>query len=1398
MKSKVSNNNPWLLALSHRSAVSRLLFLTLFLFTFVGGATSQTPPRRTSEGLTKDITGYGVGEGGWYLIAFPIGEEEVYPQDVENLLSDDYDLYSFDQSIIGEEWRNYKDEPFQLERGRGYLYANSNDITLTFIGNPYDGDGTVTLDYDDTVPFPGWNLVGNPFSETAYIDRDFYVMNDDGSEIMAEPQHGAIQPKEGIFVIADEDGETLTFSTEESSSRGTGLALNLSRGSVSPGSTTIDRVIVRFGEGRMLPKFQLNPNHTQVYIPMDGKDYAVVRSKGMGEMPVNFKADANGSYTLSLSAEGVSFDYLHLIDSKTGSDIDLLKTPSYTFEATTTDDASRFKIVFAQDENTKTNTLADVKHSPTRGGGGVPILPSHGEEGNQPAWDDGGDDNGDDEGDDQPTTYTLTVEPFENLELITFVNDEMKMESDGTIDVEEGAQVMLSIVANEGFVIETLMVNGENHAADIEEDFTYSFEMPDGDVIISATAAIAPEPRVLFDFEDEADNHQTARWSGYDGYNAGVVTTCRPVTADDGKVHSGDYAMAYDMDFSQLTYYEEYIYSLMCYNWDDIKEHGFTYDEDNVRQRGAEEDFVDITGAAGLGMWIYIPDEVDVRGLDVRYTIGGKKNHTSAYERITSAMGTLLPYRDGLGTDGWYYYYFDLSNYSDWVCLRLQNTKINNSITKNGKTSELYGDVMQLYIHASAWKDPDKQFKSFNSHVTLYIDDITVDYSPIGPDREAPVFADPTYAYAGASDAAFGNDNVTIPSNGVAFGVTVADNTTKANATGLDANSVIVKIDGNEVPSTFSNGKLSIDEIDLANGTHTVTFEAADNSGNASHLTKTFIVNGSADLNTIKVVARDTELTSAFVGSLYYIDIVATDISEVESVLTTLKVNNVNDWELDGIEAADGFTASASLESYDKGIVNITVTRTGDVSAAGEAVIASIPIRTWYPHNALGKNSTWIITTKKCVYPMDIQVFTKAGCVTFTDGTVGYFSSPVVQCDSEAMCEYGYMGVNKGNEGGTNVVTSWHEHNAEPLEDLPATCTKDGFSGRTFCEECNSVIDWGNTLPASGHYFLVDEATVVLNDERTAATGECVCQEEGCGATEAFETDEVSLYDLTPASYTAAGEEVYQVVVQICAEPVYVRVPLAAIPFILADNFDNSTIINDNNGKTIVVACLQDRTLYKNGDWNTLCLPFPLTISGSVLDGDNVDVRTLSSSSFNSATGELTLNFTDKGAVTELIAGKPYIIRWSKSNPSDPNLTDLENPMFTNVTISDATANVSTDYADFIGTTSPVVYDAGTAHKDVLFLGSGSTLYYPDGSEASTINACRAYFQLKNGLTMGNPLSRFVLNFGEGDATGITTIAYTDFTDKAGAWYDMSGRRLSIKPTRSGIYVNGGRKVVVP
>ena len=292
----------------------------------------------TAQTFTKQIDAFTV-DGGYYLIASPV--EEISPVDVGNMLRSSYDLYAFDEAQVEKEWRNYKAGTFDLRAGKGYLYAHNRGVNLSFTGIPYHGNGEVTLNKTGDAETAGWNLVGNPFGHRAYIDRDFYVMNAEGSGIVAA-QRNYVEPMEGVFVVANEDGETLTFSTT-ASAKSPRLIVNLSSSSMKE---VIDRAIIRFDEGGGLPKFQIKDVSTKLFIQQEGKDYAVARDNGAGEMPVFFKASENGTYMLCFIIENVEFSYLHLIDMLTGEDIDLLATPSYTFEAKTMDEANRFKVVY--------------------------------------------------------------------------------------------------------------------------------------------------------------------------------------------------------------------------------------------------------------------------------------------------------------------------------------------------------------------------------------------------------------------------------------------------------------------------------------------------------------------------------------------------------------------------------------------------------------------------------------------------------------------------------------------------------------------------------------------------------------------------------------------------------------------------------------------------------------------------------------------------------------------------------------------------------------------------------------------------------------------------------------------------------------------------------------------
>ena len=152
----------------------------------------------------------------WKLISLPLAED-TNPATVLNLLSEDhdYDLYQYDQSVEGEEWRNYKVDNFNLVNGRGYLYATAVDLNL-IIGGNFNEDETkvVSLDYDAGKSNASWNLVGNPFPCNAYINRDYYVMNEDGTGInpVAVSASTPIPPCTGVFVKAEGEGETVVFT----------------------------------------------------------------------------------------------------------------------------------------------------------------------------------------------------------------------------------------------------------------------------------------------------------------------------------------------------------------------------------------------------------------------------------------------------------------------------------------------------------------------------------------------------------------------------------------------------------------------------------------------------------------------------------------------------------------------------------------------------------------------------------------------------------------------------------------------------------------------------------------------------------------------------------------------------------------------------------------------------------------------------------------------------------------------------------------------------------------------------------------------------------------------------------------------------------------------------------
>ena len=568
------------------------------------------------------------------------------------------------------------------------------------------------------------------------------------------------------------------------------------------------------------------------------------------------------------------------------------------------------------------------------------------------------------------------------------------------------------------------------------------------EITATSTIKLGKGSEIIFDFEDG----DTSMFDlGYVAYNY-VLPDGRvyPVTAANGKVHSGNGAMALDI------------------NYGNSLESGYMMTA--LEYKGGEKKF---ENATKLGMWIYISDE-DVSTW-IRYTIyplvlNDKGEYVRASDSITNTLCDGVASTTGFVNQyqepGWHYLSIDLSKY------------------KGLDLIDSY--ILQFYISDRDGKDYGyyyNQHKSYNGRYVMYVDDITVDYSDAVDDREAPVFGDVTYATGSMSDAAVLNGQ-TVSENVLSFGVKVADNTKKNNFTGLNIATAKAYIDGVETACTYKDGVMSLSDVALADGMHHVKFSICDNQGNYASVIRTIDVQANSGKSTVKVVAHDPTLDKILLGSVWYADIVATDIEKVQSVTVDIDLNNMSKWELDHMEVATGFTAEYSIQD-DENIATITITRTGENTQVGEVALASLPIRTWelkmgYTYTSGTKKGSTAFTyaqfkSMKEFWPIDISMEIDRGIVTFIDGTTDTFSGEGPQVDTEMYKMAKDMISTTEGKAYYDAWNGGHIHTAHAISDKAATCTEAGYTGRTFCEVCNSVVDWGTTVPATGHsYALVD------------------------------------------------------------------------------------------------------------------------------------------------------------------------------------------------------------------------------------------------------------------------------------------------------------------------------------
>lgn len=282
---------------------------------------------------------------GWNFIASPLAS--AYTLSESDLVAGTYDLYRLNNTT----WENYKNDAHDdfttLANGQGYLYANSANTTLHFSGaiNAF----TTAGDANQKVYSEGWNLIGNPYNIPIYINKPYYTLNAARNAVVATAvKNVAIAPCTGVIA----DGGTIIF-TEASQNvqaiNNGNLQMVLAHNVNVRGDKrveTIDNAIVSFNEGSQLEKFYFGNPSASIFIPQNGEDYAIAFSDRQGDVPLYFKANETGTYTISFAGDEMSLNGIYLIDILAEEEIDLSVNPSYTFIGSPADRMARFKIVF--------------------------------------------------------------------------------------------------------------------------------------------------------------------------------------------------------------------------------------------------------------------------------------------------------------------------------------------------------------------------------------------------------------------------------------------------------------------------------------------------------------------------------------------------------------------------------------------------------------------------------------------------------------------------------------------------------------------------------------------------------------------------------------------------------------------------------------------------------------------------------------------------------------------------------------------------------------------------------------------------------------------------------------------------------------------------------------------
>ena len=212
----------------------------------------------------------------------------------------------------------------------------------------------------------------------------------------------------------------------------------------------------------------------------------------------------------------------------------------------------------------------------------------------------------------------------------------------------------------------------------------------------------------------------------------------------------------------------------------------------------------------------------------------------------------------------------------------------------------------------------------------------------------------------------------------------------------------------------------------------------------------------------------------------------------------------------------------------------------------------------------------------------------------------------------------------------------------------------------------------------------------------------------------------------------------------------YYSVRMAKTLIVLDENDDASTFSTKFAAADDENYALMKRTLYKDGYFNTICLPFDVnSIAASPLAGAEIYTFEGGNVVGTGAGTELQLQLSPLTG-DQLTKGVPYMIRWTSGD--DLSFLIFDNIIWGTGSDADQTGDAKVTFHGFYPMTTITYGD----HYN-LFLGAGDVLYWPNADDSS-MRGFRAYWLVDHTQPSQAPVYRGMpASLHIRQKTGVTT-----------------------------------------